>query len=76
MKDELSNPKNVKFEDLIKICTKYFGTPRISGSLHIFKTQWKGDPRINIQKEGKIAKPYQVKLVLKALKKLKAENEK
>jgi len=75
-KDELSNPKNVKFDDLQKICTKYFGSPRIKGSHHIFKTPWKGDPRINIQKEGKMAKPYQVKLVLKALEKLKVENGK
>jgi len=75
-KDELSNPKNIKFEDLIKICTKYFGTPRISGSHHIFKTPWKGDPRINIQKEGNMAKPYQVRIVSKALDKLEMENEK
>ncbi|MHB1253183.1 MAG: toxin HicA [Candidatus Humimicrobiaceae bacterium] len=75
-KDELSNPKNVKFDDLQKICTKYFGNPRIKGSHYIFKTSWKGDPRINIQKEGKMAKPYQVKLVLKALEKLKVENGK
>jgi hypothetical protein len=73
-KEKLSNPKNVKFDDLIKICIKYFGNPRVSGSHHIFKTPWKGDPRINIQKEGKMAKPYQVKLVLKALEKLKVEN--
>lgn len=73
-KEQLSNPKNVKFDDLLKICTKYFGTPRVSGSHHIFKTPWKGDPRINIQKEGKMAKPYQVKLVLKVLEKLKVEN--
>ena len=74
-KDQLSNPKNVKFDDLLKICTKYFGNPRIKSSHHIFKTPWKGDPRINIQKEGKMAKPYQVKLVLKALEKLEVENE-
>ena len=74
-KEQLSNPKNVKFDDLLKICTKYFRAPRVSGSHHIFKTPWKGDPRINIQKEGKMAKPYQVKLVLKALDKLEVENE-
>ena len=74
-KDQLSNPKNVKFDDLLKICTKYFGNPRIKSSHHIFKTPWKGDPRINIQKEGKMAKPYQVKLVLKALEKLEIKNE-
>jgi hypothetical protein len=52
-KDILKNPKNVKFIDLPQICTKYFGNPRISGSHHIFKMPWQGDPRINIQKDGK-----------------------
>ena len=67
----LKNPKNVKFEDLKKICQKYFGEPRNSGSSHfIFKTNWKGDPRINLQKDGKMAKPYQVKDVIKAIEKL------
>lgn len=66
----LSNLKNVKFDDLLKICIKYFDNPRIKGSHHIFKTPWKGDPRINIQKSGKMAKPYQVKLVQRALNKL------
>jgi predicted RNA binding protein YcfA (HicA-like mRNA interferase family) len=71
VKDVLSNPKNVKFDDLLKICIRYFGKPRTKGSHHIFKTPLKGDPRINIQKEGNMAKPHQVKLVLKALDKLK-----
>ena len=75
-KDRLSNLKNTKFDDLRKICTKYFGNSGIKGSHHIFKTPWRGDHRINIQKEGKMAKPYQVKLVLKALEKLKVKNEK
>jgi len=74
-KDVLSNPKNVKFDDLIKICTKYFGSPRIKGSHHIFKTPWRGDPRINIQKDGNMAKPYQVRLVAKALNKLEVHDE-
>ena len=51
-------------------------TIEIKGSHHISKTPWKGDPRINIQKEGKMAKPYQVKIVSKALDKLEMENEK
>ena len=68
--EKFLNPKNVKFKDLLNICVKYFGQPRITGSHHIFKMPWKGDPRINIQKSGKMAKPYQVKLVLKALSKL------
>lgn len=73
--EKLSNPKNVKFDDLLKICIQVFGKPRISGSHHIFKMPWKGDPRINIQKDGKMAKPYQVKLVIKALKRLEGNNE-
>ncbi|MDD3032037.1 MAG: hypothetical protein PHF16_06685, partial [Atribacterota bacterium] len=56
----LSNPKNFKLDDLIKICMKYFGAPRVKGSHHIIKTPWKGDPRINVQKDGKMAKLYQV----------------
>jgi len=74
-KDILSNPKNVKFDDLINLCTKYFGSPIVKGSHHIFKTNWKGDPGINIQKDGKMSKPYQVKLVVKALKKLEVKDE-
>ncbi len=71
----LSNPKNVRFEDLVRLCTKHFGQARIRGSHHIFKTPWKGDPRINIQKDGKMAKPYQIKLVTQALKKLGIDYE-
>lgn len=50
-----TNPLNVRFDDLVKVCTEYFGKPRQSGSSHmIFKTPWIGDPRINIQK-GKLS---------------------
>jgi len=73
--DRLKNPNNVQFNDLLNICRKYFGQPRIKGSHHIFKTPWKGDPRINIQKDGKMAKPYQVKIVIKAMKKLEENDE-
>ncbi len=73
--DRLKNPNNVQFNDLLNICRKYFGKPRIKGSHHIFKTPWKGDPRINIQKDGKMAKPYQVKIIIKAIKKLEENNE-
>ena len=66
----LNNPRNVRFNDLVAICTRYFGEPRIRGSHHIFKTPWQGDPRINLQKDGKVAKPYQVKAVVAALERL------
>jgi hypothetical protein len=67
----LENPTNTKFDDLLRICTDNFGEPRITGSHHIFKMPWAGDPRINIQKDGKMAKPYQVKAVKRAIEKLK-----
>ena len=45
----------------------------LSGSHHIFKTPWQGDPRLNLQRDGSKAKPYQVRDVVKALKKLQEE---
>jgi len=72
----LDNPRNVKFNDLLNLCIKYFGTPRIAGSHHIFKTPWEGRPFINIQREGKMAKAYQVIDVKKAIEKLEALDEK
>ena len=75
-RDILANPQNVAFKDLLDVCRRHFGEPRIRGSHHIFKTPWKGDPRINIQKDGKMAKPYQVKIVQKALEKLEEPNDK
>ena len=71
----LSSPNNVRFADLLAICGRYFGKPRISGSHHIFKTPWQGDPRLNLQRDGSKAKPYQVRDVLKAIKKLQEEIE-
>ncbi|MCF6777723.1 hypothetical protein L3V83_14220 [Thiotrichales bacterium 19X7-9] len=66
-----NNPNNVRFNDLVKVCTEYFGEPRQSSSSHmIFKTPWVGDPRINIQNANGKAKAYQVKQVLLAIKKL------
>lgn len=71
VKNMFENPKNIKFKDLLKICREYFGEPRICGSHYIFKTPWLGDPRINIQKDGNMAKTYQVRQVLKAIERLK-----
>jgi len=71
----LDNPNNVAFDDLIALCRRYFGEPRIRGSHFIFKTPWRGDPRINLQRDGKTAKPYQVRDVKKALEKLEAKHE-
>ncbi|WP_028222101.1 toxin HicA [Paraburkholderia oxyphila] len=67
-----TEPANVRFGDLYKVCETHFGKPRQSGSSHsIFKTPWPGDPRVNIQNERGKAKVYQVRQVLEALDKLK-----
>ena len=65
------NPKNVRFADLLLVCRHFFGEPRSHGTSHyVFKMPWPGDPRVNIQDKGGKAKPYQVKQVLNAIKKL------
>jgi hypothetical protein len=79
MKDILAqmnrNPKDVRFNDLCKVCDHYFGEPRQSGSSHrIYKTPWRGDPRINIQNHRGKAKAYQVKQVLLALEMLEVSH--
>lgn len=74
--DKLDKAKQVSFSELLKICEQFLGNYRVSGSHHIFKTPWQGDPRINLQKgKGKNAKPYQVRQVLNALRKLKELEE-
>ncbi len=66
-----SQPANVAFTDLKKVCEGFFGKPRNSGSSHcVFKTPWPGDPRVNIQNANGKAKPYQVRQVLQAIEKL------
>jgi len=65
-------PKNIRFSDLVRVCEKHFGAPRRSGGSHVVsKTPWPGDPRVNIQDGGGMAKSYQVRQVLLAIDKLK-----
>ena len=67
------NPKGIRFQDLCKVCDFYFGEARQGGSSHrIYKTPWPGDPRVNIQNDKGKAKAYQVRQVLKAIKRLEA----
>jgi len=67
--------KNVRFDDLCKVCEFYFGKPRNNSTSHcVYKTPWPGDPRVNIQDDKGKAKEYQVKQVLKAIKKLETEH--
>ena len=66
-----NNPKGVRFVDLAKVCDTYFGEPRQKGTSHrIYRTPWPDDPRVNIQNVKGMAKPYQVRQVLKAIEKL------
>jgi hypothetical protein len=71
------SPRNVRFNDLCKVCGRYFGAPRQKGSSHrIYRMPWAGDPRINIQKgDNGMAKAYQVKQVLSAIDRLEREHE-
>jgi hypothetical protein len=69
------NPKGIRFSDLCKVCEHFFGEPRISaGSHRVYKTPWKGDPRINVQNDKGRAKSYQVRQVLLALEKLEVNH--
>jgi hypothetical protein len=66
--------KNTRFDRLLHVCTAFFGEPRVHGSHHVFKMPWAGDPRINLQpRKGGLAKPTQVRDVLRALERLAAE---
>lgn len=75
LKQLKKNPANVRFTDLCKVCEHYFGKARQSGSSHrIYKTPWRGDPRVNIQSSKGKAKAYQVKQVLTAIERLEVEH--
>ena len=67
------NPRNVRFDDLRKVCDRYFGQPRQSGSHLFYRTPWQGEPLVNIQRIKGMAKPYQVRQALKAIDKLVEE---
>ncbi|MGK2936295.1 MAG: toxin HicA [Solirubrobacteraceae bacterium] len=62
------NPANIRFIDVVAVCTHYFGEPRQSGSSHVvFAMPWPGDPRVNLQNDKGMAKTYQVRQALKAI---------
>jgi hypothetical protein len=72
--DMKRNPKGIRFQDLCKVCEHYFGEARQTGSSHrVYKTPWLGDPRVNIQNDKGMAKPYQVRQVLKAIERLEEQ---
>ena len=58
------------------MCDFYFGEARQKGSSHrIYQTHWQGDPRVNIQNAGGMAKAYQVRQVLKAIERLGGQSD-
>ena len=66
-----NNPKGIRFADFAKVCDAYFGEPRQKSTSHrVYRTPWLGDPRVNIQNAKGMAKPYQVRQVIKAIEKL------
>jgi hypothetical protein len=75
-KEASGKSKKCKICGFVTNLYQIFWKPRISGSHHIFKMPWQGDPRINIQKDGNMAKEYQVKNVAKAIEKLENEPQK
>jgi hypothetical protein len=75
LKQFKNNSKDIKFSELCKVCDFYFGDARQSGSSHrVYKTPWRGDPRVNIQNSKGKAKAYQVRQILKAIERLEVEN--
>ncbi len=70
-----ANAGSIRFADLCRVCDHFFGQARQGGTSHrIYKTPWQGDPRVNIQNSKGMAKAYQVRQILKALKRLDDEN--
>ena len=70
------NARDVRFTDLCQVCDRYFGPARHKGTSHrIYKTPWRGDPRVNIQNNRGKAKAYQVKQVLLAIDLLEVRHD-
>jgi hypothetical protein len=70
-----NSPKGLRFADVCRVATHFFGAPRTKGSSHhVWKMPWPGDPRINLQRDrGGKAKAYQVRQVLQAIDRLQQE---
>ena len=63
-----THPQSIRFEDLRKLCEHYFGRPRRKGSHLVFTTGLPDPPILNIQPRGSMAKEYQCKQALKAVR--------
>ena len=62
-----NNPNNIKFCALAWLCSDMWGAVRIKGSHHIWATGKQIRPLVIIQPDGKLAKGYQVRQVLRAV---------
>ena len=70
-----ANPRGIRYSELVKICDRFFGEPRQSGSSHrVYRTPWPGNPRVNIQNDKDMAKAYQVRQVIQALERLRNDD--
>lgn len=69
------NPRDVRFEDALRVAAHYFGKPRTRGSHHFFRMPWSGDPLVNLQQQGRTAKAYQVRQLLRAVDRLEHERD-
>lgn len=65
----LNSPQSLRFSEVLKLAAAFgFQLDRISGSHHIFKRA--GIPELlNLQDVGGMAKPYQVRQLLKLVEK-------
>lgn len=71
IKELEGSPSDIRFTDLCRICDYYFGEARQKGTSHrVYKTPWQGDPWVNIQEKNGKGKAYQVRQVIKAIKRL------
>ncbi len=61
---------NINFQDLVKLMQRLGFDKRVSGGHHIFRKEGLLE-KINLQKEGNKAKPYQVRQVRNIILKYK-----
>lgn len=64
-----SDPQSISFAELRRVCEHYFGQPRQSGGSHlVFKTGLREPALVNIQPQGRMAKAYQCRQVVMAVR--------
>lgn len=69
-----NNPRDVRWNDLVKVCDYYFGEPKKKGSHRSYRIPWPEGPHVILtHTSDKDAALYQVTRALKAIKKLKEE---